>query len=221
MTTAPERGGGGQGGSRPDHLVVVTGTTTEVGKTWVCAEVVRGLRAKGRAVSARKPVQSYVPRSGPTDADVLAAASGEPATEVCPPQRWYEVAMAPPFAAEALGRPPFELADLLAELHWPPGVDVGVVETVGGPRSPVAADADTVDLVEALAPDTTVLVADAELGAINAVLLSAAALPAAPVVFLNRYSAKEMVHALNAEWLRDRCGLEVCVDAAELVRRLG
>lgn len=220
MTTVPPGGDGG-GGSRPGHLLVVTGTATEVGKTWLGVQILAALRAGGTTVAVRKPVQSYSPGSGPTDADWLAAASGEQASEVCPPHRWYEVAMAPPVAAQVLGRPAFGVADLLSELRWPEGVSVGVVETVGGPRSPVAADADSADLVRAVDPDTTVLVADAGLGAINAVLLAAAALPRPPVVFLNRYSHDEAVHALNAEWLRERCRLDVCVEAAEVLRRLG
>jgi dethiobiotin synthetase len=206
---------------RPDHLVVVAGTTTEVGKTWLSVQVLTALRAGGAEVAARKPVQSYSPTSGPTDADQLAGATGEQPAQVCPPHRWYEVAMAPPIAAHVLGRRPFGLADLVSELRWTDGVSVGVVETVGGPRSPLAADGDSSALVEALAPDTTVLVADAGLGAINAVLLAAAALPRPPLVFLNRYSAGEAVHVLNAEWLQDRCGMDVCVEPVEVVRRLG
>ncbi|HEX2064029.1 MAG TPA: dethiobiotin synthase [Acidimicrobiales bacterium] len=221
MTAVPPPGHEGDATSGPGHLVVVTGTTTEVGKTWLCVQVLGALRSGGTAVAARKPVQSYSPGCGPTDADQLAAASGERPSQVCPPHRWYEVAMAPPIAARVLGRPGFSLADLLSELRWPEGVSVGVVETVGGPRSPVAADADSAALVRAVGPDTTVLVADAGLGAINAVVLAAAALPRPPVVFLNRYSDGEAVHALNAEWLRGRCGLDVCVEPAEVVRRLG
>ena len=201
--------------------MVVAGTTTEVGKTWLSVQVLAALRAGGTAVAARKPVQSYSPGAGPTDADQLAAATGERPAEVCPPHRWYEVAMAPPVAADVLGRPPFGVADLVSELRWPDGVSVGMVETVGGPRSPLAADGDSSALVEALDPDTTVLVADAGLGAINAVLLAAAAVPLRPLVFLNRYSDAEAVHLLNARWLRDRCGMDVCVDPVEVVRRLG
>ena len=83
------------------------------------------------------------------DAAVLGAASGEPAEVVCAPHRWYETAMAPPMAAEALGRPAFTIADLVDELRWSvgpadPALDVGLVETAGGVRSPLAADGDGV-----------------------------------------------------------------------------
>ena len=206
----------------PAHLVLVTGTGTEVGKTWVAARLLAGLAAGGGTVAARKPVQSFDGASGPTDAEVLAAATGERPGDVCPAHRRYELAMAPPMAAELLGRPAFTVADLVAELSWPEAVAHGVVEGVGGPRSPLASDGDTVALAEALRPDTTVLVADAGLGALNAVLLSVAALPGpAPVVVLNRYDAGDLVHAGNAEWLRCRAGLDVVTSVDELVRRVG
>ena len=88
--------------------------------------------------------------------------------------------MAPPMAAEALGRPPFTLADLVASCDWPaPAVDVGLVETAGGVRSPLAADGDCLALCAELTPDLVVLVADAGLGTINAVRLTTEALPCA------------------------------------------
>lgn len=175
--------------SRPERLVVVLGTATGVGKTWVTAALVRALREIGVQAVARKPVQSYAPEDA-TATDAHALAVHEAAEEVCPPHRWYEAAMAPPMAADALGRPPFTVADLVGELRWPPATQVGLVETVGGPRSPVAADGDSLDLAAALDPDLLVLVADAGLGAVNAVRLSveAATTVGTPiVVLLNRY----------------------------------
>ena len=206
---------------RPDHLVLVTGTGTGVGKTWVSARLLRSLRAAGVSVAARKPVQSFATEGSDTDAHHLAAASGERPTEVCPAHRWYELAMAPPLAAEALGRPPFTVADLVAEIEWPGAVDVGVVEGVGGPRSPLADDGDTVTVAELLQPDTIVVVDDTGLGAINAVLLSVAALPPpAPVVVLNRHREGDDVHAGNAAWLRSRARLDVVTGVEGLVSRL-
>ena len=58
----------------------------------------------------------------------------------------------------------------MASIAWPEAaVDVGLVETVGGVRSPLAEDGDSRDLVRALAVDVVVLVADAGLGTIDAV----------------------------------------------------
>ncbi|MHB8220861.1 MAG: hypothetical protein ACYDHU_11175 [Acidimicrobiales bacterium] len=106
---------------RPDRLVAVVGTGTEVGKTWVASRLVGILAATGHRVWARKPAQSFDPGDDPasTDAAVLAAATGELASAVCPEHRWYPLAMAPPMAAAALGRPSFTLGDLAAEITWP------------------------------------------------------------------------------------------------------
>ena len=63
---------------RPGWLLVVAGTATEVGKTWVGAALARDLREAGWVVGARKPVQSFEPDDpAPTDAACLAAATGE------------------------------------------------------------------------------------------------------------------------------------------------
>lgn len=204
---------------RPARVVCVLGTATEIGKTWVAAATLRILRQdRGVAVAARKPVQSYDPGDpAPTDAEQLGAATGEAPSEVCPTHRWYQAAMAPPMAAAELGRPPFTVADLAGEIGWPDGVDLGVVETVGGPRSPIAADGDSIDLCAAVRPDRVVLVADAGLGTINAVQLSMGAverLGAPVVVALNRYDGCDRLHVLNRRWLSSR--LAVVVDCASL-----
>ena len=203
-------------------VLVVSGTATDVGKTWVAAELLRRLRAAGVPVAARKPAQSYQPGDGPTDAEVLAAASGEDPHRVCPPHRWLPLPAAPPMAAALLGRPGFGIADLAGELAPLPERGVVLVEGAGGPRSPLADDGDTVDLAAAVAADAALLVAEAGLGAINAVRLAAAALAeAAPVVvLLNRYDPRDRLHQANLAWLRDRCGLDVLVGPAALAARM-
>ncbi|MPZ69303.1 MAG: AAA family ATPase [Actinobacteria bacterium] len=199
----------------PD-VCVVTGTGTEVGKTWVTSALIGALQADGVPVIARKPVQSFDVDGGPTDADVLAGALGIEAHEVCPLHRWYEVPMAPPMAAEALGLPPLSLDELVAELSLP---EVGLVfvEGVGGPRSPLTDDADTVDLAEALDARMVLLVADAGLGTINAVLLAVAALEKwDTIVFLNRFEPGNDLHRRNLEWLREAESLSPITSVKEL-----
>lgn len=212
-------------GPRAATLVFVSGTGTDVGKTWWTAALASELRAAGRAVSARKPVQSGEPGAGRgrgprADADVLAAATGEDPASVCPPTRSYPLAWAPPMAAAELGRPPFAVADLVAEIAWPAGTDVGLVEGVGGPRSPIAADGDSVALARLLAPDLVVLVADAGLGTINAVRLSVAAFTGHPVVVaLNRYIG-ELLQQRNRDHLANVDGFDVVTSPVELAARL-
>jgi 7-keto-8-aminopelargonate synthetase-like enzyme/dethiobiotin synthetase len=227
---AQRRSGGGRGwgparggeaasnaaSGRPDRLVLVLGTATEVGKTWVAARLVERLRGEERRVAVRKPVQSFEPGTV-TDAEVLACASGESAEEVCPPHRWYPLAMAPPMAVEALGGAAFTISDLVGELIWPDGLEVGVVEGVGGVRSPMAADGDSTTLAAALRPDVILLVADAGLGVLNLVRLSAGALShRGLLVQLNRFDPDDDLHRRNREWLVGN-GLSVAISVEPLV----
>jgi len=217
-------------GPRPAVLVLVAGTGTDVGKTFVAARLLEAWRAAGISVAARKPAQSFVPGSGPNDAEVLGRASGEDPATVCPPARSYPVALAPPMAAAALGLPRPTVAELIAELEWPGhGVGVGLVETAGGVRSPQADDGDVIDIASATRPDAIVLVADAGLGTINAVRLSVAALtdvvpdgpvPLPVVVVLNRFDASSALHHSNLAWLRDRDHLCVVEGTSSAVAAL-
>lgn len=206
-------------------LVVVLGTGTEVGKTWVACRLAEVLRARGAKVAAWKPAQSWDPderaAGAATDAELLAAACGGAADEVCPPHRSYPLPLAPPMAADRLGLAPLTLAGLLAEQPWDDTVDVRLVEAAGGVRSPLAHDADGLDLARALAPDLVVLVADAGLGTIHAVrstLAGAADLPV--VVLLNRYDEADALHRGNRGWLVERDGLDVLTEVAALADRL-
>ena len=212
---------------RPRRLVVVAGTGTEIGKTWVGAAVLGALRSDGWVVAARKPAQSNTPGE-PTDADLLAAASGEAPERVCPPHRSYKVPMAPPMAAEALGLEPPTIADLVGEVAGSWGgraADVGLVELAGGVASPAATDGDGAALTAGVEPDAVVLVADAGLGTINSVRLSLDRLRTAGVggpvvVFLNRYDSSVELHRRNRSWLAERDGFEVLTDLEPLAERI-
>ncbi len=214
--------------TRPTRLVVCFGTATDIGKTYIGAATLRTLRDGGVSVAARKPAQSFDPTDPhPTDAEVLAAATGEHPHTVCRADQWLPVALAPPMACEVLGLHAASLADHLAWLDtaWPDeAVGIGWVETVGGPRSPITHDADGVGLAEALRPDHLVLVADATLGTINAVRTCHDALRPLGVpttVLLNRWDADDDLHRRNLDWLRARCGLQAVADVPELAALLG
>ena len=91
-------------------------------------------------------------------------------------------------------------------------VEVGLVETAGGLRSPLAADGDCLAMCNALEPDIVLLVADAGLGTINAVRLTLeglGSLASVTAVVLNRFDAGSEVHLRNVEWLRRQDGLRV------------
>src|SRR5687768_13871309 len=99
---------------RRTSLVVIAGTGTEVGKTWLATRYLSWARSQGITVAARKPVQSFhASPAQATDAQLLAEASGETPHVVCPPHRWYPLAMAPPMAADVLNRSPIRLDELI------------------------------------------------------------------------------------------------------------
>jgi dethiobiotin synthetase len=202
---------------RPRKIIVVVGTGTEVGKTWFATALLTLARADGRLVAARKPAQSFASDdTSPTDAERLAHATGESSTQVCPRHRWYPLAMAPPMAADALALPPIAIADLLTEIHWPTQVDLGLVETAGGLRSPIAHDADNVQLLHALEPDQVILVADAGLGTINAIRLCMQAMSGIKViVYLNHFDAHNPLHTHNRRWLAEHDQIETVVSVEE------
>ena len=221
-----------------------TGTGTEIGKTWAAAGLVRVLRERGRIVRACKPVQSHDPaEAAPTDAEVLAEATGQSPDDVCPPEYTYPVPLAPPMAAAKLGRacPSLdELARICRSAPAPVGVEAGVggagagdaegsaggadlciVEGAGGLYSPLGADGDNLDLIERLDPDRVVVVAPADLGAIHDVVACAAPLAdRGPVVFLNRFNPREEVHRLNLDWLTKVRGLMAVTSLENLAERV-
>ena len=213
--------------ARPHRVVVIAGTATDIGKTWVSVELASRLVADSWAVEARKPAQSGGP-DDPSDAALLAVVTGESDLVVCPAHRRYPVPRAPPMAAEATGLPAPTIEELASEVAGSWGVraaDVGLVELAGGVGSPAASDGDGAALAAAIAPDGVVLVADAGLGTINAVRLSVARLTDAGVVtedvpvlvFLNRYDDDDDLHRRNRVWLADRDRFTVAVDVAAAV----
>lgn len=199
--------------------IFVAGIGTDVGKTWVTVKLIAELRVRGHSVFARKPAQSFTPDDrGTTDAELLGTATGEAPTTVCPSQRWYEVAMAPPMAAAVLGRPSFTIADLAAETTTSAD-GITFVEGVGGPRSPLAEDGDNVAFARAIGARFVVLVADAGLGTINAVELSVAALSGfETITMLNRFDAIDL-HERNRAWL-ERAGHSITTSIGGLAGQL-
>ncbi|MFN3785810.1 MAG: dethiobiotin synthase [Thiothrix sp.] len=155
----------------------VTGTDTGVGKTYVGVRLLASLRALGRAVTVRKPVESgWVAQIEQTDAWQLARAAGDlPLAAVCPYR--FSAALAPPRAAALQGQT-VTLAQLRAVCP-----EVGAsrafvhVEGAGGFYSPLAADGLNADLAQCLGLPVLLVAAD-RLGCLNHVLLVAEAVQA-------------------------------------------
>lgn len=155
--------------------VFIAGAGTEIGKTYVTAELVRALRRAGRDVLALKPVASGVPPIGdPTfaesDTALLLAAQGIPVTEAsvaaCSPWR-FAAALAPDQAAALEGQAPV-LEDIVTWCLERMEACTGtlVIEGVGGLMSPVTQEATGLGWLWSLACPT-ILVSGSYLGAIS------------------------------------------------------
>ena len=198
-------------------VVFVAGTGTEVGKTWAAAGLARLLKDSGLVVAAYKPVQSYDPATGgPTDAEVLAAATGQSPDAVCPAACSYPVPLAPPMAARKLQRLCPTVDEMASNCRFAATVDVGLVEGVGGLYSPIASDGHNLDLITRIQPDLVIVVASADLGGIHDTMACTLPLSAfRRAVFCNRFDPRTEIHGLNVRWLRDT-GLEVATNLTEV-----
>ena len=128
--------------AKPTPGLFVTGTDTEVGKTFVAALIVGQLVAAGKRVGVYKPVASGCRQEGDTlvsdDALALWHAAGKPGLldRVCP-QR-FAAPLAPHLAAQAEGKQ-IDTALLRGGLdYWLANSDVVVVEGAGGLLSPLS-----------------------------------------------------------------------------------
>ncbi len=151
----------------------VTGTDTEVGKTYVAALIARNLVAAGHRVGVYKPAASGCRREDEQivsdDALAFWQAAGRPGEldRVCP-QRFL-APLAPHLAARAEGRQIDR--DLLRSglEYWQARSEIILVEGVGGLMSPMAEDEYVADLAEAFGFPLLVVTRNA-LGTINQTL---------------------------------------------------
>jgi dethiobiotin synthetase len=151
----------------------VSGTGTDVGKTWVAAALVRELLRQGCSVDVLKPVVSGFDPDHPRDSDpaVLIRALGRTAdaaeiARVSPFQ--FRAPLAPPQAAAREGQAlPLEpLVELCRSRIAGRRTDWLLIEGAGGVMSPIAEDATGLDLMGALNLPG-LLVAGSYLGAIS------------------------------------------------------
>jgi dethiobiotin synthetase len=147
--------------------VFVTGSGTDIGKTYVTAGLIRALRHAGRPVAALKPVASgFDPaQSAESDAAVLLEAlAGRYTIEQISPWR-FRAPLSPDMAAAREGRR-IDFDALLAFCrNWP---DAGtlLVEGVGGVMVPLDEEHTVLDWIAALGWPVLVVVGT-YLGAIS------------------------------------------------------
>lgn len=162
----------------------VTGTGTDIGKTYVSCALLRALKARGAAVDAFKPVVSgFDPKDAATsDPARLAAALGAPGDVFRIAPRRYLAPLSPNIAARLEGDT-LRLDDMVidavaraAELRD----GLLLVEGAGGVMSPLTDDRTNLDMAAALGAPV-LLVAGSYLGTISHVLTALVALRAAKV----------------------------------------
>ena len=159
--------------AKPPYGLFVTGTDTEIGKTYVSTIIVRDLVKAGHRVGVYKPLASDCVSGGrdvvSEDAILLWEAAGSPLTleKVCP-QRFH-APLSPHLAARAEGR------EVDAELvrsglnEWTDHCDIVVVEGCGGLMSPVDDETYFADVAYEFGYPVVVVV-DNRIGAINQAL---------------------------------------------------
>ncbi|MFO7593478.1 MAG: dethiobiotin synthase [Pseudomonadota bacterium] len=159
----------------------ITGTDTEIGKTWCSLGLMSHLQQQGHTVAAMKPVASgcETTTEGLRNDDALklqAQASLNLAYESVNPYA-FEPAIAPHIAAESSGRR-IDLSRITETFNLVRAkADYTVVEGVGGWRVPLNEEQSVADLAKALGLPV-ILVVGLRLGCINHALLSAEAIRA-------------------------------------------
>lgn len=186
----------------------VTGTGTDVGKTYVTALLLKKLRELGHSPAYYKAAMSGNQRRPdgsliPGDARFVQKVSGipQPLEEMCP--YVYEAAVSPHLAAHLEGNP-VELDRVVEGFHsLCQHYDFVTMEGSGGILCPLRfpdAPLWLPDVVKACALGC-LLVADAGLGTINQVALTAFYLQAQGIplkgVILNRYDPDSVLHRDN------------------------
>ena len=160
---------------KPPLGLFVTGTNTEIGKTYVASLIVKSLVQAGHRVGVYKPAASDCVSDGnqvtSEDAIALWQSAGCPLTlqEVCPQS--FKAAMAPHLAAQAEGKSIDSRLLRTGISAWTGQCDIVVVEGPGGLMSPVSDDEYVADLAHDFGYPL-VIVAPNELGVINHTLLT-------------------------------------------------
>lgn len=202
------------------RIVIITGTDTGVGKTWVGCRLAEALRERGINVRTVKLVETGtgVEPSEDEDGVRLARASGQ----ALPPMalRRYRTAVAPAEAADIEGRSldinvvEEEMAAVVK------GAKVTIVEGAGGLFSPLTWQRNLLDVARRHAAPLLVVAAD-RLGTVNHTLLTLGMLDFSGARYLGVVmnalpNHDDPARGLNANALRKvQPGLRVVETAAE------
>ncbi len=151
----------------------ITGSDTDVGKTFVASQLITQLVNLGITVETRKPAESGWSDSEASDARLLQKANRDrESLQLITPNR-FVAALAPHRAARLEGRK-LDLSMLVAACKKIDNSSLLVAEGAGGFYSPIADDGLNADLASALDLEV-IIVVDDRIGAVNQSLMTIAA----------------------------------------------
>lgn len=157
----------------------ITGTDTNVGKTYIACQIAAELKSRNINIIPRKPVETGCEiingRLHPSDADLLLKASGTNISldEVCPYQ--FTPPISPQIAASSINKP-IALNQLVDScIDSVSQQDFLLVEGAGGFFSPICDKSLNADLAKQLNLPIVLVVED-RLGAVNQTLLAVSAI---------------------------------------------
>ena len=207
----------------------ITGTGTDVGKTYVTGLIVKKLREGGASSAYYKAAMSGNERRPdgtliPGDALQVKTMSGveQPLEEMCP--YIYETAVSPHLAAKIEGNP-IEMECVLKNFDRVCGTyDYVTVEGSGGIFCPLRFDEQKVQLEDFIKARSLacLMIADAGLGTINAVVLTAEYMKARKIpvkgIIFNHYEPGNPLHEDNRLMCEAMTGLNVvaCVKDGDM-----
>jgi len=194
----------------------ITGSDTDVGKTYIACELIRQLRNLEIKVETRKPVESgcSIDKSGeliPADALKLQAANNNLETiERIAPYR-FKAALAPPRAA-ALEGCHLQIADLLNACSLDDSNNTLIVEGAGGFYSPLAQNGLNADLASLLQLAVIIVIND-RIGAVNQALMTIQTVESRHLmiaaIIMNQVNEEIENDMDNSEDLRSLCNYSI------------
>ena len=194
----------------------ITGSDTDVGKTYIACQLVSQLCRMGVELETRKPAESGCRDDGEGalithDAAALHEANErrEPLPRINPFR--FRAALAPHRAARLEGQR-IDIAALIDACSLDDPSHRLVVEGAGGFYSPLAEDGLNADLASALQLPVIVVVAD-RIGAVNQALMTWQAVTSrhlrVAAIVLNEVQVKDDPHMDNAADLAQHCDLPI------------
>lgn len=162
------------------NTVMITGTDTEVGKTYVSTVILKRLKAAGLSLGAYKPVCSGAVKGDDgqaswSDVELLADAIQwkGPQSYICP--QCFDAAVAPNTAASKQNMDVDELLLTQGAQVWLHEVSHLLIEGAGGFLSPLSDHSSNASIAEAFGSPVVVVAAN-RLGTINHTVLTVEAL---------------------------------------------